>query len=392
MGASKSKEKATIGEVAETKSDENTTKSGVTLKGIKHLEDHPEFKDGATGKTEDSPDVNGETESQVINGEGEKSEDKSKGDADEAANKLAEMKLSNEEDPITKPEVIEEEVIKKDKVEQLEASEPDTTLVKEKMNEEPVAPEVVETPELNNTNDESAVETAKVTTEEVSEVLTEKPTENTDEQSVVEADAQTVQEEPVEGTVHNDSVDSVVSCESVEGNNKSETVQEDSKTTEEEETNKLEASNEASKNTEEEETNQSEATKEESKDTEEEETNKLEASNEESKNTQDEKTIVDFVNDDAEIASDSPKEADTLAAAALVKHEFTWEHGGQEVFIAGTFNDWQEVAMEQKDEIHKIELEISPGKHEFHYKVDGEVQTNSNLEIEEGKNVVEISS
>ena len=40
--------------------------------------------------------------------------------------------------------------------------------------------------------------------------------------------------------------------------------------------------------------------------------------------------------------------SDTIPEVAKVLREFTWEDGGDEVFLAGSFNEWQEVKMTER--------------------------------------------
>lgn len=47
--------------------------------------------------------------------------------------------------------------------------------------------------------------------------------------------------------------------------------------------------------------------------------------------------------------------------------------GAQEVFLAGTFNEWNSTAMDRKkDDQWESKLDLSPGRYEFKFVVDGE--------------------
>ncbi|EME25791.1 SNF1 protein kinase subunit beta-2 [Galdieria sulphuraria] len=57
----------------------------------------------------------------------------------------------------------------------------------------------------------------------------------------------------------------------------------------------------------------------------------------------------------------------------LVPLQLQWKKGGDNVYVAGTFNNWTPVALRKKnDGSFEVTLEVPPGEVEFKFIVDGE--------------------
>jgi len=50
---------------------------------------------------------------------------------------------------------------------------------------------------------------------------------------------------------------------------------------------------------------------------------------------------------------------------------FVWPYGGSNVALAGTFNSWKQQPMKKTNKGHELTVNLTPGKHEFKYVVDG---------------------
>ncbi|XP_057306942.1 5'-AMP-activated protein kinase subunit beta-1-like isoform X3 [Hydractinia symbiolongicarpus] len=49
-----------------------------------------------------------------------------------------------------------------------------------------------------------------------------------------------------------------------------------------------------------------------------------------------------------------------------------WEHGGKDVFVAGSFNEWKlDIKLKKKKGVHEVTLDLPPGTHEYKYHIDG---------------------
>ncbi|OAG11685.1 uncharacterized protein CC84DRAFT_1107380 [Paraphaeosphaeria sporulosa] len=59
------------------------------------------------------------------------------------------------------------------------------------------------------------------------------------------------------------------------------------------------------------------------------------------------------------------------------KYTFTWEHDAQNVYVTGTFDDWQKtVQLHKEDGIFKKTVELPQAKHQYKFVVDGNWVTN----------------
>jgi hypothetical protein len=72
--------------------------------------------------------------------------------------------------------------------------------------------------------------------------------------------------------------------------------------------------------------------------------------------------------------------------SCLQVHEFVWKYGGKQVFLAGTFNDWNpsEIELIPADsslEYHHVQVELDPTRTwEFKFIVDGVWRCNLDIE------------
>eukprot|EP01138_Halocafeteria_seosinensis_P006418 gb/GECG01006561.1/.p1 GENE.gb/GECG01006561.1/~~gb/GECG01006561.1/.p1 ORF type:complete len:547 (+),score=69.14 gb/GECG01006561.1/:1-1641(+) len=74
------------------------------------------------------------------------------------------------------------------------------------------------------------------------------------------------------------------------------------------------------------------------------------------------------------IQDELPPPARTRARNGFVPTVFRWEYGGNEVFIAGSFNDWKHKAMHRSGNDFTYIQELRKRKHAFKFIVDGEWQ------------------
>lgn len=62
--------------------------------------------------------------------------------------------------------------------------------------------------------------------------------------------------------------------------------------------------------------------------------------------------------------------------AVMVRFQWAAEWGGQEVFLAGTFSDWEELPVERSPSgDFVLALTLEPGHYSYKYKVDGKWRT-----------------
>ncbi|KAK2148784.1 hypothetical protein LSH36_484g04131 [Paralvinella palmiformis] len=80
------------------------------------------------------------------------------------------------------------------------------------------------------------------------------------------------------------------------------------------------------------------------------------------------------------------QEMHSAESSSSVTHEFLWEHGGQDVYLCGSFNNWMPIP----DSVFKIALQVPEGKHYYRYIVDEETTVNLNQVIEGDLNCVEL--
>jgi len=59
---------------------------------------------------------------------------------------------------------------------------------------------------------------------------------------------------------------------------------------------------------------------------------------------------------------------------SLMEIEFIWPYGGKEVYVAGTFNDWNKIKMFPQTyppNLYSVKVDLLPGKYEYKFVVDG---------------------
>lgn len=70
----------------------------------------------------------------------------------------------------------------------------------------------------------------------------------------------------------------------------------------------------------------------------------------------------------------TPSGSDSKAEETLVSTTFTWKHGGREVFVTGSFNQWLgKIPMRKADNKNNefsLMLDIPAGKHQYKFIVD----------------------
>lgn len=76
-------------------------------------------------------------------------------------------------------------------------------------------------------------------------------------------------------------------------------------------------------------------------------------------------------------------------SCAALPVTFTWKYGGNEVFLCGSFNQWQvkrPLQKSDKGDVFKIEMCLAPAKYQYKFIVDGEWQLDPEAEtIDDGK-------
>eukprot|EP01088_Endostelium_zonatum_P018887 TRINITY_DN623_c0_g1_i1.p1 TRINITY_DN623_c0_g1~~TRINITY_DN623_c0_g1_i1.p1 ORF type:complete len:195 (-),score=29.51 TRINITY_DN623_c0_g1_i1:107-691(-) len=68
----------------------------------------------------------------------------------------------------------------------------------------------------------------------------------------------------------------------------------------------------------------------------------------------------------------------TLTTSEKVPAVFTWTHGGNEVYLTGTFCNWKEkIPLNKSERDFSTILELPPGVHQYVFLVDGKRKTAS---------------
>lgn len=83
---------------------------------------------------------------------------------------------------------------------------------------------------------------------------------------------------------------------------------------------------------------------------------------------------LDDTSRESSIASSLIEITETYQESNLVNVTFHWDHGGNEVYLMGSFNSWSErVRMERVDKNFSVEKSVERGMvHEYKFIVDGE--------------------
>lgn len=71
--------------------------------------------------------------------------------------------------------------------------------------------------------------------------------------------------------------------------------------------------------------------------------------------------------------------ASTHSPKAVVPTVLTWSHGGQEVYVAGDFSQWNKIPLTKSHDDFTTVLELPLGDYTFRFWVDGEWKTTSEL-------------
>ena len=78
----------------------------------------------------------------------------------------------------------------------------------------------------------------------------------------------------------------------------------------------------------------------------------------------------------AMVASSQDEQNRVMTGVEPCQIKFTWSHGGEEVFLAGSFNQFQPIQMvaePNESGSFSIVLQLPPGTYEYRFIVDGQV-------------------
>ena len=99
--------------------------------------------------------------------------------------------------------------------------------------------------------------------------------------------------------------------------------------------------------------------------------------------------VIDLIHDPTQaLPSQSPLlPALTAVAEEAIPTEFKWVHGGEDVYVCGSFNSWQgkiQMGKEVDGDFHLI-LSLAPGQHMIRYVVDGrwDVDKDGNVVVDQ---------